>query len=153
MLQRSYGRLAALRMNFKQKSFLAAAILIFAGIGLMSKPTGASPSPSLVGAWHLKSVGGKDPATISIKAWQVEFREHGNWVYSGAMTGEYEGTKLSGSGTWSLKGSELDYTAGSNKGQTTVHIDDRTLTLSPDPVLRFHGKEPVETQYARQASP
>jgi hypothetical protein len=92
---------------------------------LMSKPTGASPSPSLVGAWHLKSVGGKDPTTISIKSWQIEFREQGNWVYSGAMTGEYEGTKLSGSGTWLLKGSELDYTAGSNKGR-------RSLTRSGD---------------------
>ena len=91
----------------------------------MSKPTGASPSPSLVGAWHLKSVGGKDPTTISIKSWQIEFREQGNWVYSGAMTGEYEGTKLSGSGTWLLKGSELDYTAGSNKGR-------RSLTRSGD---------------------
>ena len=69
------------------------------------------------------------------------------------MTGKYEGMKLSGSGTWLLEGDQLDYTAGANKGKTTVHVDSGSLTLSPDPVIRLHGKEPVKTQYVRRVSP
>jgi len=119
----------------------------------MSQHTEASPSSNLLGAWKLKSVGGKDPATINIKSWKIEFREQGKWTYSGAMTGEYEGMKLGGSGTWLLEGSQLDYTAGANKGETTVHVGGSSLTLSPDPVVRLHGKELVETRYVRPVSP
>lgn len=66
------------------------------------------------------------------------------------MAGEYEGTKLSGSGTWTLEGKQLEYTAGTNKGQTVVYLE--RGSLSPDPVLRLHEKDPVETQYVRAES-
>jgi len=34
-----------------------------------------------------------------------------------------------------------------------VHIDNDSLVLSPDPVVRLNGKEAVETQYVRLVSP
>jgi hypothetical protein len=105
----------------------------------------------LLGTWKLKAVGGKVPATIAIKLWQVEFQQ-GNWIYSGSMTGKWEGMKLSGSGTWLLQGNRLEYTAGANTGQATVHIDNDSLVLSPDPGVRLKGKEAVETQYVRLVS-
>jgi len=132
------------------RSALAISILLVAGLGVMSQRTDASsrvlPSANLLGTWKLKAVGGKDPATIAIKSWQVEFREQGNWIYSGSMTGKWEGMKLSGSGKWSLQGNHLEYTAGVNTGKATVHINNDSLVLSPDPVVRLNGKEAVETQ-------
>lgn len=131
---------------------LVAAVLVIAGLA-MSQHTEAPSSSALLGAWQLKSVGGSDPASINIKSWRIEFRGQGQWIYSGAMTGEYEGTKLSGSGTWSLEGSQLTYTAGDNRGKAIVHVYGDSLALSPDPVIRLHGKEPVDTQYVRLVSP
>src|SRR5579859_929067 len=125
-----------------RKTTLSAAraglILLVAGFGALSY-SGASPSSKLMGAWKLKSVGGKDPSSINIKSWQIEFRAQGKFVYSGSMAGEFEGTQVSGSGTWTLAGNQLDYTAGDNKGKATVHLDSNSLTFSPDPVLRLHG--------------
>jgi hypothetical protein len=138
-------------MRTLRRTALATTILI-AGFGAMSPHTQAAPPTSLLGAWELTSVGGKDPATINIKSWQIEFREQGKWLYSGAMTGKYEGMNLSGSGTWLLQGSHLDYTAGANKGQTAAHVERGFLILSPDPVIRLHGKEPVETRYVKAVS-
>jgi hypothetical protein len=135
------------------KPVLASTILLIAAIGAMSSHTNATLLSGLPGTWRLTAVGGKDPITISVRSWQIEFREQGKWLYSGAMTGKYEGMKLSGSGTWSLQGNQLDYTAGANKGQTTVHVERDSLTLSPDPVIRLQGKEPVDTQYVRSVSP
>jgi hypothetical protein len=154
--KRGCVRLAAEYMKTTLRSGLVAAILIVASFGTTPQRIAASPSsPSsnLLGAWKLKSVGGKAPSTINIESWQIEFRERGKWTYSGAMTGAYEGMNVSGSGTWLLEGSELDYTAGANKGETTVHVDGGSLTLSPDPVVRLHGKEAVETRYVRPVSP
>ncbi len=140
------------RVRTMLRSALAISILLVAGLR-----TDASsrllPSANLLGTWKLKAVGGKDPATIAIKSWQVEFREQGNWIYSGSMTGKWEGMKLSGSGTWPLQGNHLESTAGVNTGKATVHIDNDSLVLSPDPVVRLNGKEAVETQYVRLVSP
>jgi hypothetical protein len=147
----SPGELDTPYMKTLRRTALATTILI-AAFWAMSPQTQAAPPSTLLGAWELRSVGGKDPTTINIKSWQIEFREEGKWQYSGAMTGKYEGMKLSGSGTWLLQGSHLDYTAGANKRQTAAHFERSFLTLSPDPVIRLHGKEPVETQYVRAAS-
>jgi len=112
------------------RSALAISILLVAGLGAMSQRTDASsrvlPSANLLGTWQLKAVGGKDPATIAIKSWQVEFREQGNWIYSGSMTGKWEGMKLGGSGTWSVQGNHLEYTPVSTQAKrrctlTTTH--------------------------------
>jgi hypothetical protein len=132
---------------------LASTVLLIAAIGALSPHTNATPSSALLGTWRLTAVAGKGPGTINVKSWQVEFLGQAKWLYSGEMAGDYEGTKLSGSGTWSVQGNQLDYTAGANKGQTTVHLDRDSLMLSPDPVLRLHGKDPVDTQYLRSVSP
>jgi hypothetical protein len=142
---------AAGYMKIMLRSALVAAILI-ARLA-MSQHTEAPSSSALLGAWKLRSVGGSDPASINIKSWRIEFRAQEQWIYSAAMTGEYEGTKVSGSGTWLLEGSQLSYTVGDNRGKTIAHVDGDSLTLSPDPVIRLHGKEPIETQYVRLASP
>lgn len=137
------------RVRTMLRSALAISILLVAGLGAMSQRTDASarvlPSANLLGTWKLKAVGGKDSATIAIKSWQVEFREQGNWIYSGSMTGKWEGMKLSGSWTWLLQGNRLEYTAGANTGKATVHIDNDSLVLSPDPVVRLNGKEAFNT--------
>ncbi len=139
------------------RSALASSILIIAGLGAMSQrneaPKKVSLSASLLGTWKLKTVGGGNPATLDIKSWQLEFREQGKWIYSGAMTGKFDGMTLNGSGTWLLQGNQMEYTAGANRGKTTVHVDNNSLVLSPDPVVRLNGKEAVETQYVRLASP
>lgn len=132
---------------------LASSILLIAAIAAMPRHTNAMPSSDLLGAWRLTAVDGKNPTTINVKSWKIEFKEEGKWVYAGAMSGEYEGTQVSGSGTWLLQGNLLDYTAGDTKGQTTVHVDRNSLTFSPDPVLRSGGKVPLETRYVRPVSP
>jgi len=78
------------------KPVLASTILLIAAIGAMSSHTNATLLSGLPGTWRLTAVGGKDPITISVRSWQIEFREQGKWLYSGAMTGKYEGMKLSG---------------------------------------------------------
>jgi hypothetical protein len=126
-------------------------LTVIAAFGCKSQraeaPSTVSRPGGLLGKWKLKSVGGKAPATISIKSWQVEFREQGQWQYSGEMSGQYAGMKLSGSGTWLEQGEHLEYTAGAGKGKTTVHFDADSLILSPDPVLVLNGREPVDTRY------
>jgi hypothetical protein len=140
-------------MKTIQRFAVSGVILIVASSGAISQHTQTSPSSNLQGAWKLGSVGGKDPATINIKSWQIEFREQGKWIYYGAMTGKYEGMQLSGSGTWLLERNQFDYTAGANKGKTAIQIDGDSLTFSPDPVIRLQGKEPIETRYVRLVSP
>ena len=125
-------------------------ILTITGFAAHSQnPPGVSLSAELLGTWHLKTVGDKDPGTIAIKSWQVEFREQGKWIYSGTMTGKWEGMTMSGSGIWVLHGSQMEYTAGANAGITTVHVDKDLLVVSPDPVIRLNGKQAIDTQYVR----
>lgn len=138
-------------MTSLRRTALIAATLIVT-LGVILSRTQAAPSPSLLGTWELTSVGGKNPDTINIKSWQIEFRQQGKWLYSGGMTGKYEGMKVSGSGTWLLRGDHLDYTAGANTGQAAAHVERNFLTLNPDPVIRLNGKEPVETRYVKSAS-
>lgn len=109
-------------------------------------------SENLVGAWDLKSVGGADPSSINIRTYKVVFEEGGTWRYEATMSGQYEGMQLKGSGSWSVKGDKLQYTAGANKGETSIRISRNSLTLSPDPVLRPKGTDVVEATYARSGA-
>ncbi len=138
-------------MNTLRRAVVISTILI-AGCAPFSSDTQAAASPSLIGAWELISVGAENPNTINIKSWRIEFREQGKWLYSGAMTGRYEGMQLSGFGTWALQKDHLNYTAGANKGQAVAHFEHSFLILSPDPVIRLHGKELVETRYSKAMS-
>lgn len=152
ILRAGCGRLAAEHMKSTFRSALAI-VLIITGFGTILEKSEASPSLDLRGAWQLKSVAGKDPTIINIKSWRIEFQGHEKWIYSGTMAGEFEGTQLNGSGTWLLDGNQLRYTAGDNTGTTTVRIEGSSLKLSPDPVLRVSGKEPIDTEYMRLAKP
>jgi hypothetical protein len=101
----------------------------------------------LLGTWVLETVGGDPPATINIKSWQIAFSTNHQWTYSGDMTGRFAGMQLNGSGTWEISSGVLEYTAGANKGRSKPTIRQRTLTLSPDPVVMPDGKRPVVTTY------
>ena len=118
-----------------------------------SPPTKAADARNLVAGWKLSTVSGQSPAALNIKSWRIEFLTEGNWNYSGEMTGVFEGMKVKGSGTWLVREDQLEYTAGDNKGKTTVHLEGDSLLLSPDPVIRLHGREPVETRYVKVGSP
>lgn len=138
-----------------RKFVVVIAILVVAGSTSCHKGSeskGIAPS-NLVGVWKLAKVSGQDPATAAeVKSWQVEFQDQGKWTFSGELTGEYEGTKMSGDGTWTLNGDQMEYTAGSNKGSTTVHAVNGSLVFSPDPVIRPHGTTAVETTYVPAGS-
>ncbi len=110
-----------------------------------------APSANIQGTWKLTAVGGEAPVTAAIKSWQIHF-EQGKWSFSGEMTGQYEGTRLSGSGIWSLSGDELEYTAGNNKGVTRVHVNRNSLIFDADPVIRLDGKQSIRTEYRRSDS-
>jgi hypothetical protein len=138
------------------KSVLTIAVVFMASLvschSGTETPSKISDARSLLGNWKLRTVGGKAPATINIKSWQVDFQIKGKWNYSGEMTGLFDGMKLSGSGTWLVQGDQLEYTAGDSKGKTTVHLDGDSLLLSPDPVIMVKGKQPVETGYVKLRS-
>jgi hypothetical protein len=104
---------------------------------------------ALPGTWKLASVGGKSPASIQIDSWQVQFGGDGKWQFSGSLTGDNQGTQMSGAGTWVLQGNDMQYTAGDNKGTTGVNVEKGALVFSSDPVIRVNGKDPVETRYVR----
>jgi len=99
----------------------------------------------LIGAWKLKTVGGKDLAAINLQFYRAEFLENGEWTYSGAMAGSLSGMKMRGSGTWNIQSGNFNYTAGQNKGQSKITIQDNILTLSPDPVVLDPKNEAVTT--------
>jgi len=103
----------------------------------------------LAGAWVLETVGGSPPSTVNIKSWRINFSANQKWTYSGEMTGPFGGAQVSGSGTWTISAVVLEYTAGNNKGQSIVTIQNGTLTLSPDPVIMPDGKTPTVTKYRR----
>jgi len=109
----------------------------------------SQPAESIVGAWKLNSVSGADPSSINIATYEIAFEQGGAWRYTATMSGPYLGMQMNGSGTWSLKGNTLEYTAGENKGEVRMRVSRDTLTLSPDPVLRREGTAEVETVYTR----
>lgn len=123
----------------------ALAILIFT---VSTEFQGQTGGANLSGTWRLAKVGGKDPSSADIKSWQISFRDQNKWEFSGVLSGQYAGMTMSGSGTWLLQGTQMQYTAGSmNAGQTSIQISNNSLTFSSDPVIRLNGKDPVETTY------
>jgi hypothetical protein len=103
----------------------------------------------LSGAWILETVGGKLPGAVNIKSWRISFSINQQWNYSGEMTERFGGMQLSGSGSWRISSGVLEYTAGANKGRCIPTIRNRTLTLSPDPVVMPDGKTPTMTTYKK----
>src|SRR5262249_29411978 len=103
-------------------------------VGNSNRPEQISAN-QLIGGWRLKTVDNQSPSEINIKSWLIEFSDKQKWTYSGEMTGQYAGMALQGSGTWSINGGLLDYTAGDNKGQTKISIQSDMLILTPDPVV------------------
>ncbi len=118
--------------------FLACGLVLLLGGGEAGRSS--TQSKGLLGAWDLTRAGEGDPASINIKTFRIEFREDGSWTYRGEMEG---------SGKWTMKEQSLEYTAGDNKGISSVSVSGNRLTLSPDPVIAVGGKTGVTTTYKR----
>jgi hypothetical protein len=129
----------------------ALCVLLLAGCNACSRRS-ADLAQQVPGTWKLETVGGKDPSSIEIQSWQVQFSQDGTWRFSGTVMAENQGTQMSGSGTWSLRGNDLQYTAGEAKGATSIEAGKDSLDFSSDPVIRVNGTNPVRTRYLRMAS-
>ena len=132
------------RWKAATSGILLLAFLLLVRIGIT-----AQLSSALVGKWALRTVAGRPPSTINIKAWEISFSPNGKWKYSGEMTGSFAGMRVEGSGSWTVKNDILSYSAGATHGTCKIAIKARALSFSPDPVLMPDGKTPVNTEYER----
>jgi hypothetical protein len=146
--------LSALFGRVRRSCFnIFACALLVGCTGLDNRAQDPPISPKdLSGAWILETVGGKPPGAVNLKSWRItfstnQFSTNQQWNYSGEMTERFGGMQVSGSGSWKISSGVLEYTAGANTGRSIPKIRDRTLTLSPDPVVMPDGKTPVVTTY------
>lgn len=126
--------------------------IIFFLFCLLSLPAiGGERLPSLLvsNAWELVDTSKGKPEKLDIKAYKLTFSMDGTWHYISSQGNEYGGFNVKGSGTWMIEDTQLIFTVGDNKGKSKISISNGQLSLSPDPVLLFDGKEAINTTYIR----
>lgn len=107
------------------------------------------PSLLVSHSWQLNTTSKGKPEVLNIKEFQSTFSHDGKWVFKSVMSGQFEGMKMNGAGTWRIKDSKLFYTVGGNSGQSNIEIKNGILKLNPDPVLLFNGETPINTVYVK----
>jgi len=128
------------------------AILVGACGHAASRPPAAAtpsahPGDALVGTWDLRTFADAPPTAHNIKTYEVAFLPDHTWTFSAVMTGDWEGMRMEGSGSWSVDAGQLDYTAGANSGSSVISWRDGSLVLDPDPVLRDQARQPGTAVY------